>query len=351
MYKEELAAVESGSRKTRRVVHHPLSGREQSANEKAIMKAVVIDRFGPPAAMHMKEVPIPEPGPREVLIQLHSAGVGVWDADMRGGWWPEGRPEFPLVLGTDGAGIVAGKGASIRKFGRGDRVWAYEFTNPKGGFYAEYVAVDAEHVGFVPRSLDLLQAGAGLVTGLTALQGITTHLRVHAGETILIFGASGAVGTLAVQFAKALRARVIGSARGPDAEALVHRLGAREIIDPGNPRLEEQLRRFAPKGLDSVLALAGGQGLERCLELVRPGGRVAYPHGVEPEPRPRPNVRLVPYDAQASPRHFATLARVIDGAHIQVPIAASYPLEQASKAHERLEKGRVLGRIAFRIRE
>src|SRR5258708_7321904 len=105
------------------------------------MKAAAIDRFGPPSALKLHALPVPEPAPNEVLIALHASGVGVWDADIRKGWWPRGRPRFPLVLGTDGAGTVAAKGAQVRRFEIGERVWAYEFTNPKGGFYAEYVAV------------------------------------------------------------------------------------------------------------------------------------------------------------------------------------------------------------------
>src|SRR5262245_28299710 len=180
------------------------------------MKAIAIDRFGPPDVRTLQTVPVPEPGPHEVLIMLYAAGVGVWDADIRKGWWPSGRPKFPLVLGTDGAGIVAARGASVRRFRTGDQVWAYEFVNKKGGFYAEYVAVEADHVGRVPHHLDLVQAGASAVTGLTALQGIDDHLRLRRNQTVLIFGASGAVGTLAVQFAKRKQARVLATASGRD---------------------------------------------------------------------------------------------------------------------------------------
>jgi len=124
------------------------------------MKAAAIDRPGPPSVLTLHELARPEPGPNEVLIALHASGIGVWDADIRKGWWPSGRPKYPLVLGTDGAGIVAAKGSRVRRFEIGDRVWAYEFANRKGGFYAEYVTVNAEHVARVPRRLDLLQAGA-----------------------------------------------------------------------------------------------------------------------------------------------------------------------------------------------
>jgi NADPH:quinone reductase-like Zn-dependent oxidoreductase len=284
-----------------------------------------------------------------VLIALHTAGVGVWDADIRGGWWPEGRPKFPLVLGTDGAGIIRAKGGRTRRFKIGDRVWAYEFINPKGGFYAEYVAVNAQHAARIPKRLDLLHAGASAVTGLTALQGIDDHLRVRRGTTILVFGATGAVGTLAVQFAKRHGARVIGTARGGSGVTLLKKLQIDAVVDL-TKKGPDQLRALAPGGLDAALALAGGKALEQMLDQMRPGGRIAFPNGVEPAPRKRSKIRIKSYDAIASPKHFARLNRAVEEARLQVPIAAVYPLAQASKAHERIERGHVLGRIVLRIR-
>jgi NADPH2:quinone reductase len=318
--------------------------------QKKTMKAAAIDRFGPPSVLKVHTFPVPEPGPGEVLIALRAAGVGIWDADIRAGWWPEGRPKFPLILGTDGAGVVAAKGSKARRFKIGDRVWAYEFINPKGGFYAEDVTVNAQHVARVPRRLDLLHAGASAVTGLTALQGIDDQLHVQRGDTVLIFGASGAVGTLAVQFAKRRGARVIGTARGRAATKLVKKLGANAVIDPSKKKAFEQLRALAPDGIHAALALAGGRTLEPLLDLMRRGGRVAYPNGVEPEPRRRPKVRVISYDGIVSPRHFERLNRAVKQARLQVPIAAIYPLAQAARAHERLKRGHVLGRIALRIR-
>jgi NADPH:quinone reductase-like Zn-dependent oxidoreductase len=318
--------------------------------DKPIMKAAAIDLFGPPSVFKLRTVQVPEPGAGQVLIALHAAGVGVWDGDIRAGWWPEGRPKFPLILGTDGAGVVAKKGKQTTRFKIGDRVWAYQFINPKGGFYAEYVAIDAEYVGRVPARLDLLHAGASAVTGLTALQGIDDHLHVRRGTTVLIFGATGAVGSLALQFAKRHRARVIGTARNKAGAKLVKKLGADAIVDLTRKDVVEQLRAFAPDGLDAALALAGGETLERLLALVRPGGRIAYPNGVEPVPHRRPRIKAVAYDAIASPKHFARLELAVEKARLQVPIAAVYPLAQAAKAHARLLRGHVIGRIALRIR-
>jgi NADPH2:quinone reductase len=313
------------------------------------MRAAAIDQFGPPKVLTLHTLPTPKPGSGEVLIAMHAAGVGVWDAEARKGSYASGRARFPLVLGTDGAGVVVDRGSRVRRHDVDDRVWAYEFSNPKGGFYAEYVAVNAERVGRVPRRLNLLQAGAAAVTGLTALQGVDDHLQVKEDKTVLIFGAAGAVGTLAVQFAKRLHARVIGVIRGRDAADLLLELGADAAIDSTSGDIVRQLAAAAPDGLDAVLALAGGKTLEACLDVVRDGGRVAYPNGVEPELESRAGMRVVSYDAVAGPREFAELEEAVEEAHLQVPLAGVFSLERAAEAHAQLEGGHVLGRIVLRI--
>ena len=314
------------------------------------MKAAAIDQFGPPSVITLHELPIPKPGPRQILIALQAAGVGSWDESIRdGSWKPAGRSKFPLVLGTDGAGVVVAKGSRVRRFRPGDRAYGYEAANTKGGFYAEYVAIDERHAGHVPRRLDFLQAAAGAVTGLTALQGIDGALELRRGETVLIFGASGAVGSLAVQFAKRRGARVIATASGRPAAGMVRRLGADAVVDARRPDLADRLRELAPDGLDAVFALAGGDELERCLDFLRDRGRIAYPNGIEPEPKRRRGFRVRAYDAVAGSREFAQLSRAIEQARVRVPIAARYQLGAAARAHRRQHQ-HVNGRIVLRIR-
>lgn len=285
-----------------------------------------------------------------MLIAIDTAGVGSWDASIRDGSWRKpGRPRFPLVPGVDGAGIVVAKGARVRRVQLGDRVYAYEFGNRHGGFYAEFAAARAEHVGRVPKGLALRDAGAVATTGLTALQGIDA-LKLWAGHTVLIFGASGAVGTMAIQFAVQRGAHVIATASGAVAVRLVRKLGADRVIDARRADSIEQLRKFAPDGLDRVLALAGGDELERCLDFVRPKGRVVHPNGVEPVPKERPTFRLRAYDAAANPREFEKLNRHFRHGTIRVPIAGSYPLGEAAQAHRRLDRGHVPGRMVLQVR-
>lgn len=321
------------------------------AVDSATMKAAAIDHFGPPSAITLHTVPVPKPGPNEVLIQIHAAGVGSWDESIRdGSWKPAARTRFPLVLGTDGAGIVVAKGARVKRLDLGDRVYAYEAGNKKGGFYAEYVAIDERNAARVPARLDLLHAGACAATGLTALQGIADALDVRRGQTVLIFGASGAVGSLAVQFARARGARVLATASGRSASQIVKRLGAHAVIDARRPDAAERLRKLAPDGIDAVLAFAGGVELERCLDFVREDGRIAYPNGIEPEPRRRKHFRIRTYDVVAGPREFARLARAIDRARLRVPIAGQYPLRSAAAAH-RAQHRHVVGRMVLRVRQ
>ena len=314
-----------------------------------VMKAAAVDRFGPPSRLKLHRLPVPHPRPGEVLIALEVAGVGTWDASIRdGSWRTPGRPRFPLVPGIDGAGIVVAAGPKVKRLSVGDHVYAYEFGNRQGGFYAEFAAADADHVGRVPKGRDLRQAAAIATTGLTALQGIRA-LHLRPGETVLIFGASGAVGTIAVQLASRRRARVLATASGPAAARLVRTLGARTVIDARRKDAPERLRAAVRGGLDAVFALAGGDELERCLDLVRPGGRVVHPNGIEPAPRRRPGLRVHAFDAVADPQELAELNRRLRRSRIRAPIAATYPLARAAEAHRRLERGHVLGRIVLQI--
>jgi NADPH2:quinone reductase len=328
----------------------PARGAEKRAIP-AEMKAAGIDKFGPPSVLTVRTVPVPRPGPTEVLFAVHVAGVGIWDAKIRDGSWAEDGMHLPTTLGTDGAGVIVEMGDRVRRWQIGDRVWAFEMNTPKGGFYAEYAVADSDNVGRLPSSLTMLEGGAGSITGLTALQGIDDHLAVRKGQSVMIFGASGAVGTLAVQFAaRYRRARVIAIASGRKAKTLLEKLGAEVVVDGRAPNALDRIKEAAPDGLDAILALAGSAVLTKSLRLAKSGGRIAYPNGVEPEPRKRKGVRVIGYDADMSPASFAKLGRVVDAIRFTVPIAHAYPLSRAAQAHERIERGHVVGRIVLKIR-
>ena len=313
------------------------------------MRAAALDRFGGPEVLTLHRLPVPVPGADEILIAVHTAGVGSWDADVREGWNPGTRRPFPIVLGYDGSGTVAAAGKAVRRLRVGDRVYAYNWDNPRGGFYAEYVAVPAVKAAHTPRRLDLREAGAIPITCLTALQGVE-RLGLRKGTALAIHGASGGVGTIAVQLARLRGARVFATASGKDGVALVRRLGAEEAVDGKGGDLAAAARRFAPEGFDAVLAFAGGDALRKLAGVIRRGGRLVHPNGIEPAPRKRRGVRIIGYDAVSGPREFQQLARAVEAAKLKVVIAAAYPVEQARRAHERLAKRHVLGKIVLKIR-
>jgi NADPH2:quinone reductase len=309
------------------------------------MKAAAIDRFGGPEVLQLKDLPVPKPGPNEVLIQLASAGIGVWDPDERSGDLDLGGGRgFPRVIGNDGAGTVVGVGEKVARFKVGDPVYACDFH---GGFYAEYVAAPEEDVAPVPPGVSLREAGALGADGITALRGLEDQLRVRADQTLMIFGASGGIGHIAVQLAKRLGARVLAVASGPDGVALVRRLGADEAVDGRKDDVGRAARAFG--GLDAALVLVNGPGLDAALRAVKRGGRVALPNGVEPEPRAPEGVQLLAYDGTPDRDAFERLNRLIGSEPFHVELGGVFRLEEAADAHRQLAKHH-LGKLAFEIR-
>ena len=308
------------------------------------MKAAAIDRYGGPEMLHVARLPVPSPKADEVLIHLRAAGVGVWDAEVRSGEFEIGERRFPKVIGNDGAGEVAAAGPQVERAHPGDRVWAYSM---EGGFYAEYVAVKQGNVAPVPRGLSTEQAGALGADGITALRGLEDALHLRRGEKLLIFGASGGIGHLAVQLARLIGAEVFAVASGDDGVALVRRLGAQEAADGKRGPIADALRRFAPAGLDATLVLASGKGLKAALAQMKKGGKVAYPNGVEPEPEAPRGVTVHAYDGLPSPEAFDRLNALISEGPFHVEVR-SYPLDEAAQAHRDLEKHH-LGKLALRM--
>jgi NADPH2:quinone reductase len=316
------------------------------------MRAVAIDRPGGPEVLTLRTLPVPRLSAGEVLIAVHTAGVSAWDPDIRERLAFISRPRFPYVMGSDAAGIVAALGPEVRTFKVGDAVYAYCWDSPKGGFYAEYAAVSANCVARLPKGVALSEAGALGASGLTALQGIDVALHIKPGETLIIHGASGGVGTLAVQLAKLRGAKVLATASGDDGVALVRRLGADLAINGRRDDIAAAARNFAPDGVDAVLALAGGDALERCIDAVRRAGRVAFPRGIAAEPKAHAGITIVPYDAISEPEalQLERLNRAIEARRFEIPIAAEYPLADAARAHERVSAGHVLGKVILRVR-
>src|SRR5499427_10903692 len=251
--------------------------------KRSTMRAAALDRFGGVENIQVKQLPVPEPGPDEVLLRIESAGVGVWDPYEREGEFAKmfgGTPTFPYVLGSDCAGTVAAVGTQVRRFKEVDHAYALALVNPKGGFYAEYAVVNVDNVSPIPKKLSVEQAGVMPSDALTALRGLDEILKLPKGESLMVFGAGGGIGHLAVQLAKRIGARVFAVASGDDGVSLAKRLGADAVANGRKDDVEAAARAFG--GFDAALVTAGGETTDRALRAMKKNGRVAYPNGVEP---------------------------------------------------------------------
>jgi NADPH2:quinone reductase len=314
------------------------------------VRAVVVDEFGGREKMRLADVPQPKLGTDSVLIRLKAASANPVDYKTREGKQKDAFPHlFPLVLGYDAAGIVEQLGPAAHGVSIGDEVIAYCRKPFVGeGTYAEYVVVPDFYVAPKPRTLDWPEAASLPLAGLTAFQALD-ELELADGETIMIHGGSGGVGSMAVQLAAGRGATVIASAGGEQLD-YVRELGAAQVIDYRQQDFVEAVKATRPAGVDCVLDLVGGDTLPRNAEILRQGGRILCT--VEPPDRdfwcPRgftPHYMLV----RPNGEQLATLSGLVDEGKLRVEVVDVLPLEQAAEALGRVEDGVGRGKVAIRI--
>jgi NADPH:quinone reductase len=224
------------------------------------MRAAAFDHGGGPEVLSIHTLPVPTPGAGEVLIAVHAAGVAVWELDFR--QHPNPRMRFPAVLGGDGSGTIVAIGPAVHGFKVGDHVYG-----TADGFYAEYVKARADRIAHIPKGISLTEAGVLAISGLSALQGIDDVLQLKRGETLIIHGASGAVGGLAIQLAKLRGAKVLATATSDEGLALATKLGADSVVNGKAVRSSGRGCRVGARGWRRIRALY------RCLtnRWSRPG--------------------------------------------------------------------------------
>jgi NADPH:quinone reductase-like Zn-dependent oxidoreductase len=329
---------------TSAVAQEPTSAVAQGPAVPNTMLAAAFDQGGGPEVLQTHQLPVPKPKAGEVLVAMHAAGVAVWEAAARQN--PGKDAQFPVVPGTEGSGVIAALGPGVHTFKMGDAV--YGEINAS---YAQYATAREDKIAGIPAGLSFTEAAALGVSGLSALQGIEDILRVKQGETLIIHGAAGAVGTFAIQFAKRRGAKVLATATDDAGIALATRLGADAAVNGRTGDISAAAKLLAPQGVDAVLGLAGGDALERCIDTLRQdgGGRIAYLFGVEPEPRSRYRITKTVYSYTANPHQLALLNDAVRESGIKAVVAAEYPLDQAAAAHGRLERGHLLGKMVLRI--
>ena len=305
------------------------------------MRAITYNEYGTPDSLTLTDVPDPRVGPGEVLIRVRSASVNPVDWKVMGGYL-DGlmQVDFPAIPGWDVSGVVEAVGLDTPEYAVGDEVIAYARKDwVQHGTFAELVAAPVRTVARKPKSLDWHQAAGLPLAGLTAYQ-LLNRLGTSKGDTVLVHAAAGGVGLLAVQIARHLGARVIGTASEGNHEFL-RELGAEPVTY--GVGLVERVRELAPEGVDVVLDLVGGV-LETTKAVLAEGGRhgsitdgtVAEAGGISAWVRP-------------DPTDLQVLADLADAGKLTVPVSEVFALEDAAKAYALSQGGHVRGKIAIEV--
>jgi NADPH2:quinone reductase len=315
---------------------------------------MVTPQFGGPDLFEEWDLERPQPGPCEVLVRVVAAGTNPVDAKLRASGDARGL-EAPIVLGADISGIVEEVGPGVTDFVAGDEVYyTPEVSGPgSNGSYAEYHVARADIVAKKPPSLSHEEAAAVPLAGGTAYEAIVRRLAVRVGETILIHGGAGGVGSFAVQIAKAAGAGVLATA-GSDNQDILKELGADVTIDYSSQNVAEiALDDTGGQGVDSVFDAVGGETIVESLPATKPFGRLATILGAQGDLTSlyQNNQTLYGVFLTRERARLEELGRLIERGQVRPLVAEVLPLEEVGKAHERLDSGHGHGKVVLRVAE
>lgn len=321
------------------------------------MKAIRIHKFGGPEVMKTEEIERPVPASDEILVKVYASGVNPVDWVVRNGGNDFIRPylELPMTLGWDAAGIIEETGSSVTAFKKGDEVYGIPNFPGSNGSYAEYCAAKASQFAVKPKSISFNEAAAVPLVGLVAWTGIFELGKLQSGQRILIHGASGGVGSFAVQYAKAKGAYVIGIASSGNLEFL-KQIGAAEVIDYGSQKFEKLL-----KDIDVVFdasPLRDNNQRLKSVSVLKKGGilvsvNVDFPFSETVlEALAKKNAKGELLYTQTNHQDWLNeIANLIDEGKVKVIISKVYPFEQVAQAHKESETWHVRGKLVLEIRK
>ena len=311
------------------------------------MRAIAEETFGGPIAL--MNLPTPEIGAGEVLIRVRAAGVNPFDWKVADGELKDQmKHHFPLILGFDAAGVVERVGADVTALAEGDEVYGYLFKPMIGdGAYTEYVGAPATIVARKPVTVGFAEAAALPTPGLAAMD-LVDAADIREGETVLIVGATGGVGSYATQLAVRRGARVIATARRTN-ESLVRELGAAETIDHTTEDLVDTVRMAHPDGIEAVIdVVSDRETLGRVSTIVNEGGRLASSvYAVDVDELAKRGIVGTNVSMQPGARRLGELSRMVDAGELAVRLDRTFPLESAPEALEQRRIGHVRGKIVL----
>lgn len=290
--------------------------------------------------VELVEVAVPSPDAGEVVVDVHAFGVGVHDR-----YFIPADVSFPCVIGLEAAGVVTAVGAEVTGIATGHRVMVSGLGNPKGGTWAQFVAVNQRGISAMPEGLDFVAAAGIPIAGNAAVESMHT-LGLTAGQTLYVAGASGAIGTLVVQMAAQRGVRVVGSASPANHEYLLS-LGAELVVDYQDLGWPEEVRRWGSGGVDAALAIQPGTPAS-SQDVVRDRGHLVTVSG-DPVP-PQRGIRVEQFQHRADPsRDMADLIEDIASGRIRMVLGNVYPFDQALSALEKAETRHARGKLVVAV--
>jgi NADPH2:quinone reductase len=320
------------------------------------VKAIRVAEFGGPEVMQLVDLPDPAPGPAEVAVQLHAAGVNPVDAYVRSGNYAR-LPQLPYTPGSDGAGVITALGEGVTTRAVGDRVYVAAL-GIRDGTYAERMACPAHQVHTMPAHTTFAQGAALGVPAATAYRALVLRAQVKAGETVLVHGASGAVGNCAVQLARALGLTVIGTAGSEAGLAAVQKSGAAHALNHHEEGYAKHITELTSgKGVDVVLEMLANVNLDRDLGLLAPKGRVVVIGSrgrIEIDPRQtmgKESAVLGTTLWATTPDEYRQIHAGLEGAlasrALEPLVGRELPLDAAQEAHRVILQDRAVGKIVL----
>lgn len=318
------------------------------------MKAILVREFGGPEVLKLAEVPTPKPVAGQVLVRVHAAGVNPYDTYMRAGTYAV-KPPLPYTPGSDGAGIVEAVGEGVKKVKAGDRVYTARTVS---GAYAQYALGLEDQVQRLPEKLSFAQGAGVWVPYGTAFHALHHSAKAHASETVLVHGASGGVGSAAVQMARAMGLTVFGTAGTGKGIELVKREGAHQVFDHSKAGyVDEIMKATSGRGVDVILEMLANVNLSNDLKLLALNGRAIIIGN-------RGEITINPRDLmlrRASARGFtlwgitpeeeadiyAGLAAGLENGTLRPVVGKELPLAEAARAHKEILEPGAAGKIVL----
>jgi 2-desacetyl-2-hydroxyethyl bacteriochlorophyllide A dehydrogenase len=324
-----------------------------------MMRAAYIEQLGSPDVIRYGDQPTPEPGPTDVLVEVTAVSVNHVDTFVRSGAWRTPLT-FPFVIGRDLTGTVAAVGAGVHRFRPGDRVWCNSLGHDgRQGAAAERVVVPVDRLYHLPEGADPYETVALAHPAATAYLGLFTHGRLRPGETVVVVGAGGNVGSAMVVMAAAAGARVVAVASARDA-GYCRGLGADHVVDYRDPDVPGRIRAAAPGGADLYLDASGTNDLETAVDLLAGRGRIVLLAGLGTRPvlpvgplylrdRSIHGFAISHATAQELAEAAGAINRLVADGRLRPRAIERLHLSDAAEAHRRLEEGKVHGKLVLSV--